>query len=599
MYTLRDFKTKEEVQAKNLVFTGEHGRPWEVKMDMDLVRAKINPDYFKSAPPSGSKYLSLMPIKDHSAFVSLGEGATPLIKSSVIGKELGVDLYFKLESRNPTGAFKDRGSAVEVTIAKEMGAKAIVVASTGNMAASCSAYAAAAHIPCFVFVPEDTPPSKLAQVIAYGGRIVQVKGSYGDAAALAHEVATKLGLYLAGDYAFRVEGHKTAAFEVVEQLFFREPDAVFVPIGCGTNLASYMKGFEEYKDLGFIDTIPTIYGSQAEGAATVAKAFDKGLDDGVILDSASSVAKAICINHALDAAKALDAIYRTNGKAVANNDREILEAQYRLSKDEGLFVEAACASSLAALQKVIETDNLKGKKVVLVLTGSGLKDPDAVLKIAIKPPTINPNIDDFLSLYENSFFEGKSVAFVDKDKVLFESAPSKEQIKTQLHELFDARYSDSQVERIEEIAKKFLMKGKAITFLDFQDILQDSFESPNKQTSKVFSVEDFSVKTARDKKSEATVTVKVEGETLVAQGEGVGPVDAVISALRDACGEKMSFALTDYKVAIRSSGTNAVVNTELKLASDSLVSVGVGSSPDIIQASIEAFEEAYNGFYRE
>jgi threonine synthase len=567
-------------------------------MDLESIRSKINSDYFKSAPPAASKYLPFMPVKDYSTFVTLGEGATPLIKSSVIGPELGIDLYFKLESRNPTGAFKDRGSAVEVTIAKELGAKGIVVASTGNMAASCSCYAAAAHIPCFVFVPEDTPSSKLAQVISYGGRIVQVKGSYGDAAALAEEVARELGLYLAGDYAFRVEGHKTAAFEVIEQLYFNEPDAVFVPVGCGTNLASYMKGFEEYQSLGFIDKLPKIYGSQAEGAPTVARAFDQGLKEGVIVESANTVAKAICINRALDASKALDAIYKTNGKAIAVNDREILEAQYQLSRGEGLFVEAACASALASLKRVVDSDNLKGKTVVLVLTGSGLKDPSAVLKIAIKPPTIYPDIKDFLSLYDASFFEGKTVAFVDSDQVLFEEEPSVEEIAQQLNDLFEAHYSPQHIERIKLIAKRFLNKGKSITFLDFQDIVQDSLEAPSKALKPVFSVLDFSVKTGMDKKSEATVKVKVNGDELTANADGVGPVDAVISALRVACGEKMDFSLADYKVHIRSSGTNAVVNTELKLRSKSLVSVGVGASPDIIQASIEAFEEAYNGFYR-
>lgn len=590
MYVLRDFKTKKTVQPKNLVFTGDD-TPWEVVMDLEQVKSKINPMYFKASPPLANKYLPLMPIKDHSSFVTLGEGATPLIKSQVLGPKLGLQLYFKLESRNPTGAFKDRGSAVEISLAKEMGAKGITVASTGNMAASCSCYAAAAHIPCFVFVPEDTPPSKLAQVISYGGKIVQVKGSYGDAAALAQQVAEELGFYLAGDYAFRVEGHKTAAFEVVEQLFFRQPDAVFVPVGCGTNLASYMKGFEEYKELGFIDSLPKIYGSQAEGAATVVKAFDQKLNDGVILDSARTVAGAICINKALDGAKALDAIYRSNGKAIAVNDREILEAQHELSKDEGLFVEAASASALAALTKV--KDELQDKKVVIVLTGSGLKDPAPILKIAIKPPTIMPKIDEFISLYRGQFFEGKSVAFIDSEKVLFTKDPSVADIKNTAKELFNANYNEQHLDRILELTKKILQKGKPITFSDFQDIIQDSLEAAN--PNRVFSVTDFAVETGRNRKANAKVTVSLNNETLSANGEGVGPVDAIINALKNACGEKLDFALSNYKVAIRSSGTDAVVNTELKLQSGNRSSVGSGASPDIIQASIEAFEQAYNG----
>jgi len=591
MYKIIDFKTKKSVTPRDLVFTGANAQPWEVVMDMDLVKSRISPSHFKSSPPLSTKYLPLLPIKDQSKFITLGEGTTPLIKSQRLGKELGVELYFKLESRNPTGAFKDRGSAVEITIAKEMNAKGITVASTGNMAASCSCYAAAANIPCFVFVPEDTPQSKLAQVISYGGKIVQVKGSYGDAARLAEEVALELGFYLAGDYAFRVEGGKTAAFEVIEQLFFTPPDAVIVPIGCGTNLASYMKGFQEYQELGFIDRLPIIYGSQALGANTVAGAFDKNLKDGLILESARSIAGAICINHALDAAKALDAIYKTKGKAIALSDKDILKAQYDLSKDEGIFVEAACASTLALLRA--NKQEFAGKKVVLVLTGSGLKDPAPVMKIAIKPPTIVPKLSEFTSLYKNQFFDGKSVAFIDSEKIIFTTKPSIKDLKKVAKDLFNANYSDKHLNRMLEITNKILQKGKPVTFSDFQDIIQDSLEISN--AAKVFFVNDFSVETARNKKSTSIVTVELNKETLSAKGEGVGPVDSIINALKKACGEKLDFSLSNYKVAIRSSGTNAVVNTELKLQSGNKSSVGTGASPDIIQASIEAFEQAYNG----
>ena len=220
LYKLREFTSKKEVTPSNHVFTGPDG-PWEVVMDLDSIKSRINEDYFRNSPPLVSKYLPLMPIKDHAKFISLKEGSTPLIESKVIGPELGIDLYFKLESQNPTGSFKDRGSAVELTIAKELGVKAITVASTGNMAASCSCYAAAALLPCFIFVPEDTPASKISQSIAYGGRIVQIKGTYNDAARMAKAVAEQLGFYLAGDYAFRVEGHKTAAFELLDQLYFQ------------------------------------------------------------------------------------------------------------------------------------------------------------------------------------------------------------------------------------------------------------------------------------------------------------------------------------------------------------------------------------------
>src|SRR5262249_14716912 len=148
--------------------------PWEIVMDLDEIKKNLNLQAFKKETPRLSKYLPLLPIQKEKEWVSLQEVATPLIKSRVLGEQLGVDLYFKLEGKNPTGSFKDRGSAMDVSIAKALGAKAVILASTGNMAASCACYAAVAKFPCFVLVPEGAPPAKLTQVIAFGGHIVQV-----------------------------------------------------------------------------------------------------------------------------------------------------------------------------------------------------------------------------------------------------------------------------------------------------------------------------------------------------------------------------------------------------------------------------------------
>ncbi|MFN8389060.1 MAG: threonine synthase [Bdellovibrionota bacterium] len=597
MYYLADFQTKQRVKPKNLVFTGDNNTPWEVIMDFDEITSKVNIDYFRKSPPYVSKYLPFLPVRDYANFVSLGEGATPLIRSSKIGKELGLQLYFKLESQNPTGSFKDRGSAVELTIAQELGVSAIVVASTGNMAASCSCYAAHAQIPCFVFVPEGTPPSKLAQVISYGGRIVQIKGGYSDAAEMAKKVAEELNLYLAGDYAFRVEGHKTAAFELCDQLFFQVPDFVIVPMGCGTNMASYAKGFREYQQMGFIDHLPKLVGVQASGACPIVNSFDKGTLEVEAVSKVDSIASAIAINYPLDGVKALEGIYGTAGEALAVTDQEMLAAQYRLSKEEGLFVETSCAASIAALFKMAERHSLENKKIVCILTGSGLKDPSPILKVALKPPTIAPKVDEFLQLYNNSFFEGKAISLVDRESVVFSTLPSPAAVKEKALEYFNARYDDGYVERIRGFIEKFLLKGKPITFADFQDIIQDALESLKPKENEVLVVEDFDVQTGRNRKSHASVSVAINGERLQAEAEGAGPVDAVISALRNACGSKVTFSLSGYKVAIRSSGTDAVVYVELSLKKDGVVSGGSGTSPDIIQASIEAFQEAYNGFY--
>lgn len=594
MYYLANFRTKERVTPTNYVY-GDKESPWEVLMDLDLIRSRINADYFRQSPPLVSKYLPFMPIKDFAEFISLKEGATPLIRSKRIAEELGVELYFKLESANPTGSFKDRGSAVELTIARELKVKGISVASTGNMAASCSCYAAAAQIPCFVFVPEDTPATKLCQAISYGGKIVQVKGTYNDAAALAEKVALDLGFYLAGDYAFRVEGQKTAAFEVIDQLYFQAPDAVFVPMGCGTNITGYAKGFKEYAALGFIDQSPRIIGVQAEGAQSIVKAFQKNARDVEALPRIDTICSGIAVRYPLDGMKALDAMYSTNGEAVAVSDKETLEAQYLLAREEGLFVEASSATTIAALKKLCRSGNFKERRVVCVLTGNGLKDPAPLLNVAIKPPTIYPEVREFLSLYENAFFEGKTFAFLNKEEIVFSKEPERVEIERALRRYFDNSFSANYVAAIQETVAKFLKKGKPVTFADFQDVVQDVLESSTPRAGAILEVKDFEVITGKDRKPEAKVVVNVGGEQHEARGSGVGPVDAMINALQVACGRNVEFSLANYKVAIRSQGTDAVVYVEMKLISNGNVSLGKGTSPDIIQASIEAFESAYNG----
>ena len=595
MYKLVDFKTKKLVRAKNFVFTGSDG-PWEVVMDLDVIKKKLNRDYFRKQPPFVSKYLPFLPIKNYSSLVSLQEGSTPLIRSKKIGPKMGINLYFKYEAQNPTGSFKDRGSAVELTIAKELGAKAIVVASTGNMAASCSCYAAAAGIPCFVFVPEGTPQSKLAQVISYGGKIVQIKGSYNDAANLAKFVAERLSFYLAGDYAFRVEGQKTAAFEIIDQLLYQIPDMVFVPIGCGTNITTYGKGFTEYKSLGIVDRVPKMMGVQAEGADSLVQSYEKQSKSIQLLQKTNTIASAIAVTFPLDGVKALDTIYNTQGQALRVSDREILEAQYDLSKEEGIFVESSSAASLAALVKLSKRKSLKNQRIVCVLTGNGLKDPLPILKVAIKPPTIYPDIDSFLSLYNHDFFKGKNVVFYDKETLLFSKSPNNQKILTTTQKLFGIKLMDFQIKEIKDKVDEFLKKGKDVTFSDYQDILQDILEKPTRSNKKVFEVLDFHVETSKDEKPKAEVIIRMNGTKIRKESTGVGPVDAVINALKKATGGKIKFVLTDYRVEIRSGGTGAVVFVDLRLTQNGNTSIGQGTSPDIIQASIEAFEHAYNGF---
>ncbi len=465
------------------------------------------------------------------------------------------------------------------------------------MAASCACYASGAKIPCFILVPEGVPMNKLAQVLAFGGHIVQVKGNYNDAASLGGKHGGKMGFYLAGDYAFRVEGQKTAAFELVDQLFWQAPDVVIVPMGCGTNIAAYAKGFNEYYQLGLINKIPQLIGVQAQGADAIVRSFKNHDHHITPLASVDTIASAIAVPNPIDGIKALQAIYTSDGIAIAVSDQEILEAQYLLATHEGLFVESSSSATIAAIKKL--APEFKGKKVVCILSGDGLKDAGVVLKSAFKPLSIYPSEHEFLKLYENNFFNTKSMFFDDKNKIVFDKSPTLDQIKNQIKSLFDATYSDEYINKIKFILDKILQKGKAITISDLQDSLQEALETPKVALRKLFSVLDFEVKSSKDRKSDALIKVEIAGEQHEAQAQGAGPVDAVIKALQVACHGKIDFSLLDYKVEIRNPGVDALVHVELKLAKDGLFSIGRSTSPDIIQASIEAFEEAYNGIYHD
>ncbi|MFA6037026.1 MAG: threonine synthase [Legionellales bacterium] len=591
MYQLVDFVSKQPVQATGLVFA-DNNTPWEILMDLSLFKQKHPLENFKRESPRLSKYLPLMPIENPENFVTLQEIPTPLINSKNLGPDFGIDLLFKVEGKTLTGSFKDRGSALEVSVAKELGAKAIILASTGNMAASCACYAAAAKMPCYILVPEGVPMNKMAQVIAFGGHIVQIKGTYNDAARLAESLARKMGFYLAGDYAYRLEGQKTAAFELVDQLAGQAPDVVIVPMGCGTNIAAYAKGFKEYLELGLIDKLPQLIGVEATGADAIVRSFNKKEKHITPLKSINTIASAIAVPDPIDGIKALDAIYSTKGQAVAVSDEEILQAQYLLATHESIFAESSSAATIATVLKIGQ--QLKGKKVVCILTGDGLKDASVVLKSATKPLTIHANEAEFMQLYDQKIFSGKNMFFSDKNQVLFSQSPSVNQIQAQIKDLFLVEYHQDYLTKIKLILDKILNKGKHITIADLQDAIQEALETQAIKNNKSFSVVDFEVTTGKDRKSRAQITVDIAGVKQQGQAEGPGPVDAVIKALRVACQDKIDFKLLDYKVEIRNHGVDALVHVELKLAKNNIFSVGHGVSPDIIQASLEAFEEAYN-----
>ncbi|MER3455337.1 MAG: threonine synthase [candidate division GAL15 bacterium] len=331
-----------------------------------------------------------LPVTDRTPMLSLQEGNTPLVPSVSIGRELAeAELYFKWEGANPTGSFKDRGMVVAVAKAVESGACAVVCASTGNTAASAAAYAARAGLRCLVVLPEGSVATgKLAQARVHGAVVASVPCSFDRALQLVREASERLSVALVNSVnPYRLEGQKTAAFEILEQLG-RPPNAVVLPVGNAGNITAYWRGFCEGLEPA---SRPRLWGVQAAGAAPLVL--------GSPVDHPQTVASAIRIGRPASWEGALQAAAESGGRILAVTDEEILEAQARLAREEGLFVEPASAASVAGLLRLVrEGVQIRGT-VVAVLTGHGLKDPTSADR-APPPVQVEPTVealDDLLA----------------------------------------------------------------------------------------------------------------------------------------------------------------------------------------------------------
>ncbi|MSQ41656.1 MAG: threonine synthase [Dehalococcoidia bacterium] len=322
------------------------------------------------------RYADLLPLSERTPRLSLGEGDTPLVRSRVLGPELGLDaLYFKLDFMNPTGSFKDRGMVVAVAKAVEDGATAVLCASTGNTSASAAAYAALHGLDAFVLVPAGRiAAGKLAQAIAHGAEIVHIDGSFDDALRIARALAERHHVALVNSVnPYRLEGQKTAAFEIVDELA-DAPDVLSIPVGNAGNITAYWRGFEQYYRLERARRRPQMWGFQAAGAAPLVL--------GAPVERPETVASAIRIGNPASWQGAIEARDASGGRIAAVTDDEILEAYRRLPREEGIFCEPASAASVAGLFAQARAGaRFAGRTAVCVLTGSGLKDPDTALTI--------------------------------------------------------------------------------------------------------------------------------------------------------------------------------------------------------------------------
>jgi len=326
-----------------------------------------------------------MPIRASSKIVSLNEGGTGLHSCQRLAGLLGLkQLYVKNEGENPTGSFKDRGMTVGITKALELDMKTVICASTGNTSASLAAYAAKAGLQCIVLIPSGKIAyGKLAQAIVYGAKAVQIRGNFDQALKIVLELSEKhREIYLLNSInPFRLEGQKSLAYEICDQMNREVPDRVILPMGNAGNISAAWKGFTEFHKLGLINRLPKMIGIQAEGAAPIAQAIKNGSNEIVPVDQPETVATAIRIGSPVNWKKAIRAIGESKGTAETVTDGEILEAQKILSRSEGLFVEPASASSVAGLKKLFESGKIdKDEVIVCVATGHGLKDPDIIMK---------------------------------------------------------------------------------------------------------------------------------------------------------------------------------------------------------------------------
>ena len=335
-----------------------------------------------------ARYAKYLPVTAATPVVSLNEGNTPLVRADNFVESIGgkFDLWLKFEGLNPTCSFKDRGMTVAVSKAKERGATTVVCASTGNTSASAAAYAARAKMKCLVLLPYgNIAQGKLAQALMYGAVTVSVKGNFDIALGLVRELGAIMEVVNSINPE-RIEGQKTAAFEICDQLN-RAPDFHFLPVGNAGNITAYWKGFKEYKSAGVVDKTPRMFGFQAAGAAPIV--------DGHAIENPETVATAIRIGNPASWLGAANAIKESNGHIDKVTDDEILAAYKTIARTDGIFVEPASAAALAGLVKCVKAGRIPaGSVVTATMTGHGLKDPNtAITEAGIEPIVVEPTLE--------------------------------------------------------------------------------------------------------------------------------------------------------------------------------------------------------------
>ena len=374
--------------------------PLEVVYDYEAIAASVSRERIAAGPKSMWRYADLLPASPEGA-VDLGAGFTPLVRADHLAAELGLsELWLKNDTVNPTGSFKDRVVSVALTKARELGFKVAACASTGNLANAVAAHAARAGMRSVVFIPADLERAKVVTTAVFGGTLVALEGNYDDVNRLCAELASEYPTWAFVNVNVRsyyAEGSKTLAFEVAEQLGWKAPDHVVVPVGSGSQLTKVAKGFRELYKVGLLDQEPSVRvsGAQAEGCAPVAQAFEAGT--GFVRPvKPSGIAKSLAIGNPADGAYALEEVRASGGAVAAVSDAEVVDAIRLLARTEGIFAETAGGVTVGVLAKLAASGVIKpNERVVALITGNGLKTIEAVAPQCQPTVTIEPSLEAF------------------------------------------------------------------------------------------------------------------------------------------------------------------------------------------------------------
>ena len=357
---------------------------------------RLGPETFEGREQTYWRYRELLPVEDASNIISIGAGMTPLIKADALAERLGLrNVYIKNDSVNPTFSFKDRPAGVAVSKAKEFGMSRVGCASTGNLASATAAHAARGGLPCHIFAPSNIEMAKIAQALSYGADYISVDGTYDDANRIAAQAGDRLGIGVVNINmrSYYVEGSKTLAYEVAEQLGWSVPDNLVVPVGSGAMLNAICKGFEELESASLVPGGDVrdmrVHAAQPVGCAPVVDAFANNRDAVAPVESPDTIAKSLAIGDPGDGRYVLKRLKQYDGTAEETSDDEIIDAILLLARTEGIFTEPAGGVAVATLQKMAEQKTIDpGDSVVCYVTGNGLKATEAVMRSLRKPETV-------------------------------------------------------------------------------------------------------------------------------------------------------------------------------------------------------------------